>query len=131
MRLIARLAVVSALVASIGAGTLSGMPANGATLRRQRMLAWVNKARVNHGVRPLQMAPYVVDLAHDHNLYMARVNKLVHTKDLGSKLRVNWHSWGENIGAGTTPWGLFRAYMASPEHPARLREGSCYGREMQ
>jgi uncharacterized protein YkwD len=120
MRLIARLAVVSALVASIGAGTLSGMPANGATLRRQKMLAWVNKARVSHGVRPLTMAPHVVDLAHGHNLYMARVRKLIHTKDLGSKLRVNWRSWGENIGAGTTPWGLFRAYMASPEHRANI-----------
>jgi uncharacterized protein YkwD len=120
MRLIARLAVVGALVASIGAGSLSGTPANGATLRRQKMLAWVNEARHKHGVAPLRMAPYVVDLAHDHNLYMARKNKLVHTKDLGSKLNVKWHAWGENIGVGTTAWGLFKAYMASPDHRANM-----------
>ncbi|WP_410961533.1 CAP domain-containing protein, partial [Salmonella sp. SAL4457] len=85
-------AVVSALVASIGAGSLSGAPATGATLRRQKMLAWVNEARHKHGVRPLKMAPLVVDLAHDHNLYMGRIDKLVHTKNLGSKLRGNWTS---------------------------------------
>lgn len=120
MRLIARLAVVGALVASVGAGTLSGLPANGATLRRQKMLTWVNKARIEHGARPLKMAPNVVDLAHDHNLYMARVQELVHTKDFGSMLRVNWHSWGENIGAGATARSLFRAYMRSPEHRANI-----------
>jgi uncharacterized protein YkwD len=120
MRLIARLAVVGALVASIGAGALSGMPANGATLRRQKMLAWVNEVRHKHGVAPLKMSPLVVDLAHDHNLLMARKNRLFHTKDLGSKLRVNWWCWGENIGVGTKPWGLFKAYMASPEHRANI-----------
>jgi uncharacterized protein YkwD len=111
-----RIVVVGALVATMGAGALSGVPASGATLRRQKMLHWVNEARKDHGIRPLKMAPYVVDLAHDHNLAMARKQKLFHTKDLGSKLRVNWHSWGENIGAGSTPWGLFRAYMRSPDH---------------
>jgi uncharacterized protein YkwD len=116
-----RIAVVCTLIASIGAGTLTGATASGATLRRQKMLAWVNDARAKHNVRPLKMDTYVVGLAHDHNVEMARKHKLFHTKHLGSKLRsVNWHSWGENIGAGVTPWGLFRAYMASPEHRANI-----------
>jgi uncharacterized protein YkwD len=115
-----RVAVVGALLASIGAGALSGAPASGTVLRRQKMLHWVNNARSEHGLRPLKMAPYVVDLAHDHNLAMARKHKLFHTKHLGSKLRVNWSSWGENVGAGTTAWGLFRAYMRSPEHRANI-----------
>jgi uncharacterized protein YkwD len=52
---------------------------------------------------------------------MARKHKLFHTKDLGSELRrVNWHSWGENVGVGVTPWGLFKAYMASPDHRANI-----------
>jgi uncharacterized protein YkwD len=121
MRGFGRIAVICTLVASVGAGTLAGVPAHGAQLRRQKMLAWVNHARKSHGVRPLKMAPYVVDVAHGHNLDMARKHKLFHTKDLGSELRrVNWHSWGENVGAGVTPWGLFKAYMASPDHRANI-----------
>ena len=57
----------------------------------------------------------------DHNVAMATKQRLFHSSDLGYKLRYyNWHSWGENVGAGVTPYGLFKAYMASPEHRANM-----------
>src|SRR5262245_17800221 len=116
-----RIVAVSALTIGL-AGTAVGAatPAN-AQLRRTKMLAWVNHSRAEHHVHRLRMVRPVVGLARDHNLAMARKRRLFHTSDLGAKLRfVNWHSWGENVGAGVTPYGLFRAYMASPEHRANM-----------
>ena len=46
---------------------------------------------------------------------------LFHTDDLGYKLRyVDWRTWGENVGAGIDPYGLYKAYMASPDHRANI-----------
>jgi len=116
-----RITTVCALVLSLLATTATMAPAAQATLRRERMLAWVNHARGEHGVRKLEMNEKVVRLARKHNLEMARKRSLFHTSDLGSKLRsVEWHTWGENVGAGVDPYGLYKAYMASPDHRANI-----------
>jgi uncharacterized protein YkwD len=96
-------------------------PAAQATLRRERMLSWVNHTRTEHGARKITMNDAVVRLARKHNLEMARKRTLFHTDDLGYKLRyVDWHTWGENVGAGIDPYGLYKAYMASPDHRANI-----------
>ena len=57
----------------------------------------------------------------DNNFYNAEAAISNATTDLGYKLRyLDWHAWGENVGAGVTPYGLFKAYMASPEHRANM-----------
>jgi uncharacterized protein YkwD len=112
---------VVALTIGLAATTVGAATPASAQLRRAKMLAWVNQSRAEHHVHRLRMARSVVGLAHDHNMVMAREHRLFHTNDLGSKLRyVRWHSWGENVGAGVTPYGLFKAYMASPEHRANM-----------
>jgi uncharacterized protein YkwD len=85
------------------------------------MLAWVNHARADHGVKKLVMNEAVVKLARTHDRDMADKRSLFHTSDLGYKLRyVDWHTWGENVGAGVDPYGLYKAYMASPDHRANM-----------
>jgi uncharacterized protein YkwD len=120
-RALVGIVAVGALTIGLTAASLSAAPPAGAALRRTKMLAWVNHARNEHHEHRVQMVRPVVRLAHDHNLAMARKRRLFHTTDLGDRLRfVSWHSWGENVGAGVTPYGLFKAYMASPEHRANM-----------
>jgi uncharacterized protein YkwD len=116
-----RITTACALVLSLGAMTATMAPAASATLRRERMLAWVNHARAEHGLRKLVMNDAVVKLARKHNLEMARKRSLFHSGDLGYQLRyVDWNTWGENVGAGVDPYGLYKAYMASPDHRANV-----------
>ena len=116
-----RIVAVTALTVGLAVTTIGAATPASAQLRRARMLGWVNHARAEHHVQRLQMVRSVVGLAHDHNLAMAKKDRLFHTSDLGYKLRyLDWHSWGENVGAGVTPYGLFKAYMASPEHRANM-----------
>jgi uncharacterized protein YkwD len=118
---LARFATAGALVVTLLATAAATAPAASATLRREKMLGWVNHARVDHGVHKLKMVSYVVKVAHDHNVDMATKDALFHSTDLGYKLRnVNWTTWGENVGAGVDPYGLFKAYMASPDHRANI-----------
>ena len=116
-----RIVAASALALSLLATLATTAPAAQATLRRERMLSWVNHTRTEHGARKLTMIDPVVRLARKHNLEMARKRSLFHTDDLGYKLRyANWHTWGENVGAGVDPYGLYKAYMASPDHRANI-----------
>jgi uncharacterized protein YkwD len=116
-----RIVMVTALTIGLAATTVGAATPASAQLRRAKMLGWVNHTRAEHHVHRLRMVRSVVGLAHDHNLAMAKKQRLFHTSDLGYKLRyVDWHSWGENVGAGVTPYGLFKAYMASPEHRANM-----------
>ncbi len=116
-----RIATVLALTASLATAMSTLAPSAHATLRRERMLSWVNQARVSHGLHKLAMKDSVVKIAREHNLSMAKKRSLFHSTDLGYKLRyVDWHTWGENIGAGVDPYGLYKAYMASPDHRANV-----------
>jgi len=118
---VCRMVMVMALTLGLAATTLAAATPASAPSTRMKMLAWVNHARAEHHVHRLRMVRSVVGLAHDHNLAMAKKDRLFHTTDLGYKLRyVDWHSWGENVGAGVTPYGLFKAYMASAEHRANM-----------
>jgi len=116
-----KITAASALVVTLLATTATMAPAASATMRRDQMLSWVNRARADHGAPALKMDPYVVKVAHDHNVDMASKNELFHSTNLSYKLRsVNWSTWGENVGAGVDAYGLFKAYMASPDHRANI-----------
>jgi uncharacterized protein YkwD len=116
-----RLVTASALVTAVLTTTVGLAPSASATLRRERMLGWVNHARVEHGAKKLRMSDYVVQIARDHCDAMATKDKLYHSTNLSYQLRtVNWSIWGENVGAGVDPYGLFKAYMRSPGHRANI-----------
>jgi uncharacterized protein YkwD len=116
-----RLVTATALVTAVLTTAAGLAPSASATLRRERMLGWINHARVEHGAKKLQMSAYVVQVAHDHCDAMATKDKLYHSTNLSYELRtVDWSMWGENVGAGGDPYGLFKAYMASPDHRANI-----------
>jgi uncharacterized protein YkwD len=116
-----RIAIATLAAATLLATTASFSPAASKTLRREKMLTWVNKARVDRGVRKLKMDRDIVKVAHDHCVDMAKKKSLFHSTNLSYKLRsVEWWTYGENVGAGVDPYGLFKAYMASPDHRANI-----------
>jgi uncharacterized protein YkwD len=118
---LARIAAASVLAVTLLATAATAAPAASASLRRDKMLGWVNHARVEHGAHKLKMDNDVVNVAHDHNVDMATKDELFHSTNLGYKLRsVSWSTWGENVGAGVDAYGLFKAYMASPDHRANI-----------
>src|SRR3954454_17751097 len=116
-----RIVTVTALTVGLAAATVGAATPASAQLRRAKMLGWVNHSRAGHHVHRLRMVRSVVGLARDHNLAMARKQRLFHTSDLGYKLRyVDWHSWGENVGAGVAPYGQVEPYMAKPSHRTNM-----------
>jgi uncharacterized protein YkwD len=118
---LARIAAATTLAVTLLATAATAAPPASAQLRREKMLGWVNHARAEHGVRKLKMDNRVVKIAHDHNDDMATKDQLFHSTNLSYKLRyVNWSAWGENVGVGGDPYGLFKAYMASPDHRANI-----------
>jgi uncharacterized protein YkwD len=118
---LARIAAATTLAVTLIATVATAAPPASAQMRREKMLGWVNHARAEHGVRKLRMDNRVVKIAHDHNDDMATKDQLFHSTNLSYKLRyVNWSAWGENVGVGGDPYGLFKAYMASPDHRANI-----------
>jgi hypothetical protein len=91
-----------------------------------RLLALVNDARAQHGLRPLVLAPGTTTVAWDWTQHLADDRTLSHNGRLGRQLASHgssrWRVYGENVGVGSVedPDGLFEAYMHSPEHRANI-----------
>jgi uncharacterized protein YkwD len=87
-----------------------------------RLLTLLNQARAGHGLHTLTLASGTTTVAMNWSQHLAAQNALQHNPDLPRQLEThgspNWTSYGENVGQGLTsdPDGLWRAYMASPEH---------------
>jgi len=116
---LARMAAIVALTLTVVlvAGTIA-LPAGAVTpTKRERMLAWANQARDAHGTRALETGYRVWSIARDHSLSMSRTRDLYHSTNLSTKLSfVSWSTYGENVGVGVDPEGLFRAFMHSDPH---------------
>jgi len=96
-----------------------------------KLVQLINKARMAHGLRPLQMAAGTSDVAHSWSCHMANVRVLSHNGSLGSDLESHgsrlWTSYDENVGYVARTAGakrLFHAYMNSPEHRANILDSS-------
>ena len=91
-----------------------------------RLLALVNTARDQHGLRPLVFATGTTMVAWDWTQHLADKQALSHNQRLGRQLATHgssrWRVYGENVGVGSAddPDGLFEAYMHSPEHRANI-----------
>jgi hypothetical protein len=91
-----------------------------------RLLALVNDARAQHGLRPLVLAPGTTTVAWCWTQHLADDRTLSHNGRLGRQLATHgssrWRVYGENVGVGSVedPDGLFEAYMHSPEHRANI-----------
>ena len=91
----------------------------------------INRARMAHGLRPLQFAAGTSDVAHSWSCHMANQRLLSHNGNLADQLQSHgsqlWTSYGENVGYVRKSAGakrLFHAYMNSPEHRANILDSS-------
>jgi uncharacterized protein YkwD len=82
----------------------------GQTSRAVQMLRLTNAARIGANIHRLQRSHVADKLAREHSRAMAAQKRLFHTK------HYTWNTWGENVGAGTNVYGLFKAFMHSKEH---------------
>jgi len=91
-----------------------------------RLLALVNAARGQQGLRPLVQTAGTTEVASAWTRHLAGAHTLSHNPKLGRQLSANgsraWRTYGENVGVGSVsdPDGLFAAYMHSPEHRANI-----------
>jgi uncharacterized protein YkwD len=86
----------------------------GQTSRAVQMLRLTNAARLALDIHRLQRSHVADKLAREHSRKMAHRDKLFHSSGY------TWNTWGENVGAGTNVYGLFKAFMHSPEHRANM-----------
>jgi uncharacterized protein YkwD len=119
---ITRIVFVSTLVMTLGLSVVNVSPAAaGRTSRRDVMVSMINKARVNRGVRRLDVKRIVARRAAGHSRDMARKGKLYHSDPLSRQVRgLRWRIVGENVGVGDNPTALFRAFMRSRPHKRNI-----------
>lgn len=116
---IAILAVVLLFLAvrvhtDVTAGKAAGTP-------REHMMQLTNDARARANAGQLESSRVANIAAHLHSVRMANNHSLYHSCCLTHDLRnVKWFVWGENVGVGTNVFGLFKAFMASPDHRANM-----------
>ena len=110
----------------ITAALAAPSPASAGTRTRAAEMRWtmfhlVNKARRNHGLRPLRMNGELSKTALHHSARMAASNTVFHTSNLYDTVRRYRPSrWGENVGMAGTVLRLHRAFMASADHRANI-----------
>jgi len=101
--------------------------ATSTTTLEKSLLGMINKARTDHGLRPLRGGSRLATISGYRAGRMAATNVLSHTiaGNIGSQLRAKgfpWYGYGEDIGytragRGTTAIkDLFRMWKASPGH---------------
>src|SRR3954454_19411317 len=96
-----------------------------------RLVALINQARADQGLRALTMTSGTSTVADGWNQHLDSQQALSHTPDLGPQLETHgspdWTAYGENVGDGPTSSAdtLFKAYMNSPEHRDNIL-GSAY-----
>ncbi len=102
-------------------GPLGTSAATAKTTLRSKLLAMINDARADHGLRRLKLN---VDLSVDarrHTRRMIDQDRLFHSATLPDALRpYHWTAWGENVGCAGTLYRLHRAFMRSPDHRSNI-----------
>ena len=127
---LARLVLV-ALFASVALTTVGPLAhpapvaASTADTMEAQLLAWVNQARAQRGLRALRLHAGLVDLAGDQAAKMASAAKMFHLSCLGCTFTnrgIQWYSIGEIVAGTTYPWGsqaaqsIFNGWKRSSSH---------------
>ena len=114
------LALTTALLsATLLGATLVAPPGAAATSGREaKLIAKINHARANHGLRALRTKPGLMRYAGQHSADMAARHSLYHTTNFG--VVCCWSAIGENIAYNSTVRRVHRAFMRSPGHRANI-----------
>jgi uncharacterized protein YkwD len=114
---------------SVGPLTSPAAASTASSLHRfdSRLLTYINKARVAHGLHRLIVVAGTTDVAHGWSCHMSSAHDLLHNPGLRSALEshgsANWTTYGENIAVlsrSGTARQLFRMYMHSAPHRANI-----------
>jgi uncharacterized protein YkwD len=122
----ASVAFVMAVPLALGIGARP-VAAGTAETMEAAILSWVNGARAERSLPPLQGRADVADLAGDRAATLAAAGVLSHDAAgcLSCQLDargITWHLYGETLGTSSYAWGmdaatsLFNAFAASPSH---------------
>lgn len=117
--------MLAILALTVSAPTASAATSN--TSLERSLLGMINKARTDHGLRPLRAGSRLATIAGYRAGRLAATNVLSHTisGNIASQLRAKgfpWYGYGEDIGYTLAPAGtssikdLFRMWKASPSH---------------
>ena len=127
------IALAAVILATVATGAAPG-PASASTetSMESSLQTWINRDRVDRGLRPLRLDLRLVELAGERASWMAAHDRLTHDSvdgtvcDALTARAIRWHSCGENIGYTTYPWGpeaaasLYSMWEHSPAHWALL-----------
>jgi uncharacterized protein YkwD len=131
LRPIAPLALALVLVGGLIAVAPAPAAAGTAETMEASILSWMNRDRAARGLRPLYRHSKLIDLAGDRAAVLASKGLLSHTAAGSltyqlSTRRIQWWSYGENIGRTTAAWGstaassLYSLWKASSPHWANM-----------
>lgn len=110
------------------APAVSQAPVSADESAEARIVAAINAARADAGLKPMQSAPRLVQAARSHSRDMAENNFTGHTGSDGSdivkrleRVCVRWRMAAENVGWGSPDAGaMMKAWMDSPPHRANI-----------
>lgn len=108
------------------AGPLADHPASAeATSEQRAMRRLINKERSSRGKPKVRLSDALNRIATRHSRRMASSNRLYHNSNLSYDCRnMNWRILGENVGVGSSVWGLHKAFMASTPHRKNILRSS-------
>lgn len=90
--------------------------------RKERAFARkINNARSNRGISKMKLDPELSKVARKHSTTMKKAGSIFHQTSTQLSTRVvGWSMLGENVGVGSTPKTLHKAFMASAPHKANI-----------
>jgi uncharacterized protein YkwD len=118
MRLRISLLSLLTAVSLTGSVGLASSPAAAATTREARLVALINDARADHGLRPLRVSSGLTRYARQHSAAMWRQGYLFHTSDF--TVVCCWSAIAENVAVNFGVKRAHRSLMMSPGHRANI-----------
>jgi hypothetical protein len=117
-----RARVAGTVVALLVAVAALGLPAPAKASAADDFVAKINQLRGSRGLAPLAVHPELSSLGQRWAGKMAADGYISHNPNLAGSVSADWQKLGENVGVGYDVDGLFRAFVASPEHYRNLVE---------
>jgi len=117
-----RISVLISLILCAGMLVASAPPAKAeATTSEKRMHYYINHARDTYDRRAMALSWRLSDIARSHSKKMSYGETIFHTSNLAYAIRsISWTVCGENVGMGPTVSAIFKAFMNSAPHKAKI-----------
>lgn len=95
------------------------LPAVAGSGPADRLFALINQSRSSAGLGPLTRNANLNGIAQRHSQDMATQGRLFHNASLAQQAQP-WRAVGENVGIGSDPDAIHRAFMGSSRHRANI-----------